>query len=118
MAIYFDTDKPQTLLNKFVARIDQEEVKGKITTWMQHKDGAHFTHTSKDWRDKAFLKPKVEKERLVFNIIKPESVDVTWIVYAYYHGHLIETFVSHFHDDFIEGIATAMPTTGDYCAHK
>ena len=118
MAVYFVTDKPRALLNKFVARINQEEVEGKITTWKQHKDGEHFTHTSKDWHEKAFLKPKVEKDRLVFNIIKPKNVPVTWIVYAYYHGHLIETFVNHFHDDFTEATATAMPTTGDYCVDK
>ena len=118
MAVSFVTDKPWALLNQFFARIDQEEVKGKVTTWKQHKDAIHFTHTSTDWREKAFLRPKVEKDRLVFNIIKPERVAVTWIVYAYYHGHLIETFVNHFHEDFTEAIATSMPATGDYCTDK
>jgi hypothetical protein len=118
VAVYFDTSKPQALLDKFIARVNQKEVEGKITTWKQHKDKVHFTHTSAEWHEKAFMKPKVERDRLVFNIIQPQGVTVTWIVYAYYHGHLIETFINHFHDNFTEGKATSQGTTGDVLTNK
>jgi hypothetical protein len=38
---------------------------------------------------------------------------VTKIVYGYYHGHLIETFLNHFDSDFSDGSATALPAAGD-----
>jgi hypothetical protein len=41
---------------------------------------------------------------------------VTSVVYAYYHGHLIETFLNHFDKDFTKGEATALPTSGDNCS--
>jgi hypothetical protein len=115
MAVYFDTDKPKALLNKFIVRVNQDEAEGKITTWKQHSDGKHYTHASKEWSGKAYMRPTVESGRLVFNIIKPQNSTITWIVYAYYHGHLIETFINHFHDDFSFGSASAQPTTGDVC---
>jgi hypothetical protein len=115
MAIYFVTDKAQALLNKFVAKIDQHEAKGKITTWEKSDDGKYYTHTSAEWRKKAWIKPSVENARLVFNIIKPKDTNVSPVVYGYYHGHLIETFLNHFDADFTEGKATARATSGDNC---
>jgi hypothetical protein len=115
VAVYFTTEKPNGLLKKFIERVDQEEAKGKITTWRKHKDGEHFTHTSAEWGNKAWMKPHAEKGRLVFNIIKPKSETVSWAVYAYYHGHLIETFINHFNADFSGGQATSQPTSDDLC---
>ncbi len=98
-------------------RVNQQEAEGKITTWKQHSDGKHFTHTAKEWRDKAFMKPTVESGRLVFNIIKPQNSTITWIVYAYYHGHLLETFINHFSTTtLLWGLATPQPATGDVCS--
>ena len=117
MAIYFVSDRAQALLNKFVAKIDQKEAKGKITTWEKSDDGEYYTHTSAEWRKKAWVKPSVESSRLVFNIIKPKSTNVSAVVYGYYHGHLIETFLNHFDEDFSEGKATARATSGDHCSN-
>jgi hypothetical protein len=116
LAIYFATDKAQTLLNQFIAKIDQTEAKGKITTWEKSGDGKYYTHTSAEWRHKAWIKPTVESTRLVFNIIKPQNANITEVVYGYYHGHLIETFLNHFDKNFIDGKATALPTSGDNCS--
>lgn len=115
MAVYFVTEKPKTLLKEFIRRVNQEEAEGKITTWVQHDDGKHFTHTSTQWKNKAFMKPTAETERIVFNIIKPKGKPITWPVYAFYHGHLIETFITHFHDDFSEAQATPLPDASDNC---
>ena len=116
MAVYFQTDAARTLLDHFNARIDQSEAKGKITTWERSDDGKCYTHTAADWRKKAWFRPKVETERLVFNIIKPKNADVSTVTYGYYHGHLIETFLNHFDGDFEQGRATARATSGDNCS--
>jgi hypothetical protein len=115
MAVIFLTGDAQALLDEFDARISQQETKGKITTWETSDDGAYYTHTAADWKKKAWMQPHIKSDRLVFNIIKPKGSNVTPIVYGYYHGHLIETFLNHFDADFTEGKATAKATSGDNC---
>jgi hypothetical protein len=116
VAIYFATNEAQALLKKFVEKIDQEEAKGKITTWEKSDDGIYFTHTSAEWRKKAWMKPSVEGACLVFNIIKPKNANISKVVYGYYHGHLIETFLNHFDKNFTDGKATALHTSDDNCS--
>ncbi|MBA3912914.1 MAG: hypothetical protein H0X25_03440 [Acidobacteriales bacterium] len=116
MAIYFVSANPQALLNAFDSRIEQDEAKGKITTWLKSADGEYYTHASAEWRKKAWFKPVVESTRLTFNIIKPKNAIISSTVYGYYHGHLIETFLNHFDDSFETGCATALPASGDHCS--
>lgn len=111
MAVYFETPDPAALLKSFEARIDQTEAKGKVVTWERGLDKKQYTHASKEWKDKAHFKPKVEPSRLTFNIIRLKGIDV--VTYAYYHGHLIETFLAHFDHEFVTGSATALPAAGD-----
>lgn len=113
MALYFFTDRPRALLKKFDARIDQTEAKGKITTWERSDDGAYYTHKAPDWHRRAWLKPVVCDDRLRFNIIRPENVSIATEVYGYYHGHLIETFLNHFDEDFSRASATGLPSESD-----
>ena len=115
MAVYFHTDAPKALLAKFNAAIQQKEPKGKIDTWMLSDDGKYYTHTAERWTKKAWFKPVTGDKLLTFNIIKPGDRNVTSPVYAYYHGHLIETFLNHFDTAFTSGAATALPTAGDHC---
>lgn len=115
MADYFYTSEPQWLLDEFDRRIHQKEAKGKITTWEKSSDGLYYTHKSEEWGKKAWFKPKVEVGRLTFNIIKTKANDVSRVVYGYYHGHLIETFLNHFDQDFTIAEATALATAGDKC---
>jgi hypothetical protein len=116
MAVYFITSDARGLLNSFDARISQREEKGKITTWEKSEDGKYYTHKAKEWHAKAWFKPTVERERLIFNIIKPKNQNITTPVYGYYHGHLIETFLNHFDSSFSTGQATALPSSGDHCS--
>jgi hypothetical protein len=115
MAVHFHTDAPKALLAKFNAAIKQNEPKGKIDTWKLSEDGKYYTHTAERWTKKAWFKPSTSDKLLTFNIIKPKSQDVTSSVYAYYHGHLIETFLNHFKSDFSTAAATALTTAGDIC---
>lgn len=114
MAVHFITLDPDKLLKAFDAAIHQEEPKGKITTWEKALDG-HYTHKAKEWGKRAWLKPSVESGRLVFNIIKPQNQNVTTVVYGYYHGHMIETFLNHFDKLFSMAGASALPEKGDFC---
>lgn len=115
MAAYFLASEPEALLDKFDARIAQKEEKGKITTWVKSEDGKFYTHKAAAWHAKAWFKPKIGTDRLTFNIIKPKTQAITTSVYAYYHGHLTETFLNHFDKDFSEARSTALATTDDNC---
>ena len=116
MAVNFDTDTPKGLLSEFDARISQSEAKGKITTWEKSEDGKYYTHKATEWAKKAWFKAKITSGCLTFNILKPKNKSVTGVVYAYYHGHLIETFLNHFDNDFTLAKASALPTTDDNCS--
>lgn len=114
MAVTFKTTKPKSPLKNFITRIEQKEAEGKITTWDMDNDG-DFTHKASDWRAKAWFKSVVGTDTLTFNIIKRKDADMSRIVYAYYHGHLVETFLNHFDDQFSEASASALCTSGDVC---
>lgn len=114
MAVIFLTPNPKSLLTNFVTRIQQTAPTGKITTWEVNNNG-DFTHKASQWASQAWFRPVVGGDRLTFNIIKPQNKDVSGVVYAYYHGHLIETFLNHFDKEFSAGSATALSVPGDHC---
>jgi hypothetical protein len=116
MSVHFMTAGAQALLKEFDKRIAQSEPTGKITTWEKSTDGLYYTHKAKDWHSKAWMKPVVQGDQLVFNIIKPKNANVTAIAYAYYHGHLTETFLNHFDKMFTFGMSSALPSSGDAVA--
>ena len=108
MAALFTTSDPTGLLNAFKVAIDSKTVK----TWRYDNDG-DFSHTESQFQDKAWFRPKVEAGKLSFYIIKAKTQNITPFVYAYYHGHIIETFLYHFDKSFSLSTATAMPVPGD-----
>lgn len=116
MSVKFTASDPKSLLKAFDDRIAQTKQEGRITTWEKLSDGVHYTHKAVEWRNKAFFKPKFAQSKLVFNIVKPKDAAVKAIVYGYYHGHLIETFLNHFDQQFSEGAASALPDGGDLVA--
>ena len=113
MAVHFTTTAPHALLNEFDERIRQNEVTGKITTWEKSADGIYYTHKATDWHAKAWMKPVVMSDQLVFNIIKPKNANVSSVAYGYYHGHLTETFLNHFDKMFAFAMSSALPSAGD-----
>jgi hypothetical protein len=113
MAVYFITSNPEKLLRLFKIRIQQTEPKGKITTWKLSDDGNDFSHDSDDWRYKAWFVPTIKSDRLTFNIFRSKGEQVRKTVYGYYHGHLIQTFLNHFDQEFTKAIATADATPED-----
>lgn len=96
MSIQFRTDAPSVLLTKFKDLINQHEAKGRINTWAV--DGAVFRHTAKDWKDKATFKATIseDKKYLIFSISELQGD----YAFAYYHGHLLQTFIEHLNEHF------------------
>lgn len=95
MRVEIPTKKPKTLL----AKIGQAIENGSIRTWTVDKDG-DLTHVATRWAGRAWLRPKVEAEGLLFEVIPRESPATTLEEKAYYVGHFTETMVTHFSADF------------------
>jgi hypothetical protein len=108
MAVYVYTKTPRRLLRS----IREAIADGKIDTWECDDDG-DFTHTPPQWERKAWLRPQVEANRLVFNVIPPRAVKVSRVTYGVYHGRFIEMLVAHFDDLFERATATALAASGD-----
>lgn len=113
MAVHFECAQPSMLLQEFDAQIKRREQLGKITTWECTEDGKFYTHRAAEWNRKAWFRAEVQPGRLTFFVVKSSSVDVTTTAYAYYHGHLIETFLSHFDQWFSKATASSLPEERD-----
>jgi len=73
-----------------------------------------ITHTSEQWRKKAWLRPKiVEKNELIFHILGPKDESIDKAVYAVYHGRFIESMLRHCDELFSDSWASAVPEDGD-----
>jgi hypothetical protein len=110
----FKTEAPAALLKKFNDAIAGNGSGKEIDTWVKVTTGAHkgkFTHTSPRQKEKAYFDAVVGSGRLDFKISWPDN---KWpsdgdYMYAYYHGHLSETFLHHFRESFSTLTATAKP---------
>lgn len=117
MAVYFATNSAAGLLRAFNQAIaNAHHGSGqRIETWrhVAHNQRDFYTHTSANWRDKAWFRADMEANRLAFHIVPVERVPLTREVYAYYAGHLIETFIRHFSTMFTAAQATPNAVGGD-----
>lgn len=108
MAVLVKTESPSSLLSAIKKAIDKDEVQ----TWSCDADG-DFTHTTEQWRRRAWFRPVVREDRLVFNIFPPREKGISRVVYGIYHGRFIEMLLNHFDSRFKEATATALPIAGD-----
>ncbi len=108
MAVRAFTDDPEELLSALKKAIDE----GVIYTWRIDSDG-DLTHTSTQWGGRAWMRPKVLEDRLLFNIIASKKEKMSKTLYGFYHGHLIQTLLIHFDSKMNIVTATALGTTGD-----
>jgi hypothetical protein len=108
MAITVFTPEPEALLSNVKKQIADK----KIQTWLVDEDG-DFTHTPPQWKRKAWLRPKVFSDRLVFRIFPPEKTKMSSEIYAVYHGRFIEMLLAHVDSQFKSASASAMPESGD-----
>jgi hypothetical protein len=117
MALFLTTTDPSGLLAEFKKRVKQTEQKGKITTWEENQQG-NFTHKADQVRGEAWFCPTVEKGRLAWYLKSPKGKTMTRYVYAYYHGHMTETFVNHFPTLFSNATSTANVSGNDNASGK
>lgn len=110
MALLFYSASPEALLKKFNDAIEKKNEKGGITTWEKKTKNSEvlYTHLAPNWSGKAsFFVSTNSKEGWIRFGIRCEKYDPD--VYAYYHGHLMETFLRHFPESFTMVKATAKP---------
>lgn len=108
MALFVLTDQPEFLLTAFKKAVDNNEVR----TWSYDQDG-DLTHTAERWVQKAWFRPKIRRELLYLPILSPTNSRMSTLVYAVYHGRLIESLLVHCDGLFTEARASSAPTADD-----
>jgi hypothetical protein len=111
MAVRVFSDNPRGLLTNIKSSIQD----GSIETWAVDSDG-DFTHSPEQWKNRAWFRPVIKEDRVVFRILTPKSVTMSRTVYAVYHGRFIEMLLTHFDLRFSHATATALPADGDIVA--
>ena len=91
MAIFVKTKTPRMLVGNIKKLIDEQ----KIDTWSVDSDN-DFTHDVDQWRNKAWIRHKIEAGRVVFFVICRKGIDMTIVEYAVYHGRFVEMLLAHF----------------------
>jgi hypothetical protein len=108
MAVNVQCSGPQELLEAI-----REGIKdGTVETWLVDSDG-DFTHSPEQWKNTAWLRPRVVDTGIVFNILAPVDTHMSREVYAIYHGRFVEMLLAHFDLKFVRASATALPAKGD-----
>ncbi len=108
MAIIVSTQDPKELLRKIRKGIDDQT----IDTWSYDSDG-DFTHTPEQWKNKAWLRPKVYSGELRFGILAQRDTKLSTYLYGVFHGRFIEMLLNHFDNDFRNAQATSKKTEPD-----
>ena len=108
MAVRAYTDKAASLLSA----IKREIGDGRITTWKIDRDG-DLTLTSEIFANRAWMRPKVLPDRLLFNIVGKKNEKTSTRVYAAFHGRLVQMLLAYFDTQLNRVTATALPTTQD-----
>ena len=108
MAILVSTPTAPGLLRAIKQTIDEKQ----IDTWVYDPDG-DFTHVPAQWNKKAWFRPAVESDLLVFRILTPRGTTMSKTVYGVYHGRFIEMLLTHFDRQFERALATALAGHGD-----
>ena len=108
MAIRVFCDEPRTLLAEIKAAIENE----RVTTWKVDSDG-DFTHDADQWRNRAWLRPRIFEDRILFNIVGATNRKLSRATYGVYHGRFIEMLLNHFDKKFDRVTATALATKDD-----
>jgi hypothetical protein len=109
MAVRVFCDNPTELLANIKGAIRA----GTVETWSLDSDG-DLTHSPQQWKNKAWFRPSVETEKVVFYLLGQKTEKMSKEIYAIYHGRFIEMLLAHFDLKFSRATATALPTGRDY----
>jgi hypothetical protein len=102
MALTIQTDSPNALLVAIKRAIDEKHVE----TWTYDEEG-DFTHTPVQWKNRGWLRPRVEAGILRFGLLGQQGVQMTKLIYGIYHGRFIEMLLAHFDEKFTLAKASA-----------
>ena len=91
MAIFVKTNDPFSLVNGIKQKIREHG----IDTWSVDSDG-DFTHNVEQWRYRAWIRYRIEQERIVFFVICRKDSNMSVTEYAVYHGRFVEMLLAHF----------------------
>lgn len=94
MAIFVKTNTPGILVENIKKYIDEH----KIDTWSVDSDN-DFTHNVDQWRNRAWVRYKIECGRVVFCVLCRKDANMTIAEYAVYHGRFVEMLLAHFDRD-------------------
>lgn len=108
MAVEVLCSNPKSLLDSIKTAIRE----GVVETWILDSDG-DLTHTAEQWKNKAWFRPVIRDQQLVFNILGQKGVAMSKFVYGVYHGRFIEMLLNHFDTKFTRATATSLPIAGD-----
>lgn len=104
MALIVKTDRSDFLIASLNAKIRQ----GAILTWTIDEDN-DLTIRNPEWRNKAWFKCFISRDRLIFGIMPSRKYRMTRELYGVYHGRLAATILAHFDD-----IITSLELTAGY----
>ncbi|SEB44219.1 hypothetical protein [Terriglobus roseus] len=107
MSIRAFSDDPASLLARIKALIKS----GHIETWEYDSDG-DFTHSPTQWKNKAWLRPEVQDDKLRLTIMGTQA-GLSREVYAVYHGRFIEMLIAHVPGKFTTVSASPNAAAGD-----
>lgn len=93
MAIIVKTSRPNWVITQIRSRIDNSQ----IDTWEYDKDG-DFTHVGQ-WKNLAWMSPVIEENCVIFRILGRNSVKMTLMEYAVFHGRFLEMLINQFPDE-------------------
>src|SRR5208283_5941389 len=113
MSVNFETADPSKLLAAFKKAIDDK----KVVTWSYDSDG-DFTHTPEQWKNRAWLRPRISSGKLSFSFLGKQREVTTWEVYSVYHGRFTESMMAHCHDLFDRASVRSKPTADDSITTK
>jgi hypothetical protein len=108
MAVRAFTDRPEELLSALKRGIAE----GQVIGWKIDEDG-DLTLTSENFANRAWMRPKVLPDRLLFNILGNKSGQMSKRLYAVYHARLVQILLTYFDTKLKTATATALPTSGD-----
>jgi hypothetical protein len=108
MAITVTTSTPRKLLADVRSAIKS----GGVTAWSVDADG-DFTHTSDALVRKAWFRPRLLDDRVVFRILTPRGTTMSKTTYGAYHGKFVQMLLTKFDAEFEAVSASALATPED-----
>lgn len=107
MALVVASPDPNGCLRSLKAFVDTH-----IYGWTCDSDG-DFTQTDPNWRNRAWLRPRIGSGTITFTIVPPARTKVTAGVYASFHAAFVDLLLRTVDQKFNDVRVTALADKGD-----